>query len=99
MATYRVSVVHGWCGNRIAPLVAHLTQRLREAGFPSEVTAHSVWGQHVAPAGANLVLQVIAVYSEADTGCPVLYAKPLLGNPDHPETMTQVLERVRADYH
>jgi hypothetical protein len=98
MAAYRVSIVHGWCGNRVATLVAHLSQRLRDAGFPSQVEAHSVWGSVVPPAGANLVLQVVAVFSEADTGCPVLYAKPLLGDPDHPETMSQIMDHVRADH-
>jgi hypothetical protein len=98
MATYRVSVVHGWCGNRVGSLVAHLSRRLSEAGFPAEVAAHSVWGKLVPPSGANLVLQVVAIFTEAETGCPVLYAKPLLGDPDHPETMTRMMEQIRADY-
>ncbi len=98
MAAYRVSVVHGWCGNRVASLVAHLSRRLREEGFPCAVEAHSVWGSVVPPAGANLVLQVVAVFSEADTGCPVLYAKPLLGDPDHAPTMAQVMAHLWADY-
>jgi hypothetical protein len=98
MAAYRVSVVHGWCGNRLGPLVAHLSKRLQEAGFPCEVKVHSVWEKVVPPVGADLVLQVLSIFSEAETGCPVVHAKPFLADPDHPETMRQVLERVRADY-
>lgn len=98
MADYRVCVVHGWCGSRMGPLVEHLATRLDAAGYPSRVTMHSVWEQHTPPPPSDLVLQVVALFSAAETGCPVITIKSMLANPDDPETMSAILERVRADH-
>ena len=98
MDPYRVSVVHGWCGNRLGPLVEHLAKGLDQAGFPAQVTLHSIWEQRIPPRGADLVLQVLPVFAAAETGCPVLDIRNLLADFNHRETWERILACVRREY-
>jgi hypothetical protein len=98
MAGYKVCVVGGWCGNRMVMVAEHLSELLENRGFPSRVFHHSVWDNPSAPPAANLVLQLLPAFSEAEAGCPVINIKPLLADLNEPKTLGKIFERVQADY-
>jgi hypothetical protein len=98
MAKYRVVVVGGWCGNRMVMVAEHLTDLLAAAGYAAHVTTHSVWESYSRPPAANLLLQLLPAFTEAEAGCPVLTIKPLLVDLDHPATIEKILKQVRASY-
>jgi hypothetical protein len=76
----------------------HLEAVLSKAGFRSKVFTHSVWDNFSQPPAANLVLQLLPAFKEAEVGCPLLTVKPLLADIDHPETIDRILNQVRAGY-
>lgn len=98
MAEYRVCVIGGWCGNRMVMVAQHLEGVLLHAGLPSRVTAHSVWDNYTRPPAADLILQLLPAFTQAETGCPVLTIKPMIVDLDHQETLEKILKQVRASY-
>jgi hypothetical protein len=98
MLKYKVCVIGGWCGNRMVMVAEHLEEVFAEAGLPCRVTTHSVWENYSRPPAANLVLQLLPAFTEAEAGCPVITIKPLLLDLDHPATIEKVLNQVQADY-
>ena len=98
MAEYQVCVIGGWCGNRMIMVAQHLEAVLAHAGLPSRVTTHSVWDNYTQPPAADLILQLLPAFTQAETGCPVLTIKPMIVDLDHQETIEKILKQVRADY-
>ena len=76
----------------------HLADLLSTAGMPSRVSAHSVWDNYTHPPSADLILQLLPAFTEAETGCPVLTIKPMIVDLDHQETIEKILKQVRAGY-
>lgn len=98
MSNYRVSVIGGWCGNRLYIVADHLSDKFEEAGLECRVKSHSVWENYsFPPASSDLVLQLLPAFTAADTGCPVINIKPLLRDLDDPDTMEKIFTQVRAD--
>jgi hypothetical protein len=98
MAPYRISVIGGWCGNRLFMVAEHLAERLENAGFQCQVKGHSIWDNYSRPPLSNLVLQLLPAFTEAETGCPVINIKPLLLDLDHPETIEKIFAQVKSDF-
>ena len=98
MKTYKVCVIGGWCGNRMVIVADHIAQKLADAGYPCSIRTFSAWENYTQPPSADLVLQLLPAFTEAETGCPVINIKPLLVDLDDSKTITRVLEQVRADY-
>ena len=98
MKPYRICVVGGWCGNRMVMVAEHLEELLQEQGYPSRVTTHSVWDGLSTPPSADLVLQLLPAFTDADTGCPVITIRPMIADYDHAETLAKIFARVRLDY-
>lgn len=94
---YRVCVIGGWCGNRMLMVAERFTQLFEQTGLACKVSHHSVWDNYSAPPAANLVLQLLPAFTEAETGCPVINIKPMLVDLDDPDTLDRVLQQVRAD--
>ena len=98
MKTYRVCVIGGWCGNRMFMVAEHLGQKLADAGYPCSMRTFNAWENYTQPPAADLILQLLPAFSEAETGCPVLNTKPLRADLDDSNTIIRVLEQVRAGY-
>jgi len=98
MQSYHICVIGGWCGNRLIIVAEHLAQLLQEAGYPCRVTHHSVWENYTQPPFADLILQLLPAFTEAEAGCPVINIRPLIGDLNHPETTDRILQQVRADH-
>jgi len=98
MLNYKVCVIGGWCGNRMIMVAEHLEELFSKAGLPCRVTTHSVWENYSRPPVANLVLQLLPAFTEAEAGCPVITIRPMLVDLDHPATIEKVLKQVQADY-
>jgi hypothetical protein len=84
------------CGHRMMVVVEHLTELFQQAGYPCRVTHHSIWENYSAPPPADLILQLLPAYTEAEAGCPVINIRPLLADLDHPTTMARVTKQVEA---
>ncbi len=98
MSKFRVSVIGGWCGNRMIMVAEHLASMLNNYGYSCKVTHHSVWENYSQPPSADLVLQLLPAYTEAETQCPVINIKPLLVDLDHPLTIDNILNHMQANY-
>ena len=74
MPLYRVSVIGGWCGNRLYIVADHLTDKFEEAGLACRVKSHSVWENYsFPPASSDLVLQLLPAFTTADTGLSLIH--------------------------
>jgi hypothetical protein len=98
MPPYRISVIGGWCGNRLFMVTDHISERLEKAGFHCQVKGHSVWDNYSQPPTSNLILQLLPAFSVAEAGCPVINIKPLLLDLDHPQTMEKIFAQVESDF-
>ena len=98
MPPYRISVIGGWCGNRLYMVAEHLAERLEKAGYNCQVKGHSVWDNYSHPPLSNLILQLLPAFTAAETGCPVINIKPLLLDLDHPETIEKIFAQVQSDH-
>lgn len=98
MASYKVCVVGGHCGVRMMVVAEHIGELLQKAGYACQVTHQSLWDHPTPPYSANLILELLPAYTEAEAGCPVINIKPLLGDLDHPQTIEKIFERVRLTY-
>ena len=98
MTNYKITVVGGWCGNRMVIICEHLTHLLEQAGFSCRVVHQSVWENSSPPQTSNLVLQLLPAFTEDETGCPIVNIKPMLLDLDHPETIAKIFGRLRQDY-
>ncbi len=76
----------------------YLKEALTAAGYPCEVTTHSVWDNYSRPPAANLLLQLLPAFTEAEAGCPVLTVKPLIVDLQHAPTLEKILKQVQALY-
>jgi len=76
----------------------HLASMLNNYGYSCKVTHHSVWENYSQPPSADLVLQLLPAYTEAETQCPVINIKPLLVDLDHPLTIDNILNHMQANY-
>lgn len=98
MKTYKVCVVGGHCSNRYMIVAEQLTALFEKHGLPCQVVTHGVAGEYSFPPRANLILQLLPAFTEAEAGCPVINVKPLIGDPTHPATIEKILNQVRSDY-
>ena len=98
MSSYRICVVGGHCGVRMIVVAEHVGELLKKAGFPCEVTHQSLWDHPTPPRSANLILELLPAFTEAEAGCPVLSIRQLLRDLDDPQTIEKIFERVRATY-
>lgn len=98
MSKYRISVIGGWCGNRLIMVAEHIDQVLQDSGFSCQVKHHSVWENYTQPPSSDLVLQLLPAYTEEETNCPVINIKPLLADLDHPLTIDNILNHMQANY-
>ena len=98
MKPYKVCVIGGHCGVRMIVVAEHLEELLKKAGYPCEVTHQSLWDHPTPPHSANLVLELLPAFTEAEAGCPVLSIRQLLRDLDDPQTIDKVFDRVRATY-
>ena len=98
MSPYRICVIGGHCGVRMIVVAEHLDELLKKAGYPCQVTHQSLWDHPTPPRSANLVLELLPAFTEAEAGCPVLSIRQLLRDLDDPQTIEKIFERVRASY-
>ncbi|MBM3123952.1 MAG: hypothetical protein FJZ87_02640 [Chloroflexi bacterium] len=98
MTTYKVCVIGGWCGNRMVMVADHLARKLAEAGYPCSIRTFNAWENYTQPPAADLILQLLPAFTQAETGCLVLNVRPLLADIDDSKTIAKILEQVRADY-
>ncbi len=98
MAPYKICVIGGHCGVRMIVVAEHLDELLKKAGYPCELTHQSLWDHPTPPRSANLILELLPAFTEAEAGCPVLSVRQLLRDLDDPPTIQKILERVRASY-
>lgn len=96
MAKLKVCVVGGHCSNRIMIVAEQLSQLFDERAIPCQVFTHGVAGEYSFPPRANLILQLLPAFTEAEAGCPVINIKPLIGDPSHPDTIRKVMEHINA---
>jgi hypothetical protein len=74
----------------------HLAQLMEDGGYPCRISHHSVWENYSTPPMADLILELLPAYTEAEAGCPVINIRPLLTDLNHPQTIARVLEQVSA---
>ena len=98
MSAYKVCVVGGYCSNRMMIVAEQVSELLEKAGLPCQVTSHGVAGTYSFPPRTNLILQLLPAFTEDEAGCPVINIKPLIGDPQHPETVAKILKQVQAGY-
>ena len=97
MNPYRICVVGGHCGNRMMIVVEHLQELLRNAGCDCKLTNQNVWDHPSPPARADLILQLMPAFTEAEAGCPVINIKPMLADLDDPVSIEKILNKVQSD--
>ena len=97
-ADYQVVVIGGWCGNLLFIVADHLREIITGAGYPIDLKTHSVWENYSQPPPAQLILQLIPAYSEADVDCPIINIRRLLVDRDHEETLDKIFTQLQADF-
>ncbi len=98
MSPYTIYLVNGCHGMLHLIVAEHLEERLAQAGYHCRLIHQNVIDNANPPRSANLVLEFLPSFTEAEVGCPVINIKPLLGNPNHAPTLEKVVRRVQADY-
>ena len=98
MKTYKVCVIGGWCGNRMFIVADYIAQKLSDAGYPCSIRTFNAWENYTQPPVADLVLQLLPAFTEAETHCPVINIKPFLVDLNHSQTLDRVMQQVQADY-
>ncbi len=98
MIAYKICVVGGHCGVRMMVVAQHVDELLQKAGYACQVTHQSLWDHPTPPYSANLILELLPAYTEAEAGCPVVNIKPLLRDLDDPQTVEKIFERVRQTH-
>lgn len=96
MWRYRVCVVGGACGHRMLVVYQHLKDKFEAEGYGFHLSHHSVWDNYSTPPLADLILQLLPAYTEAEAGCPVVNIRPLLADWDHGPTMAKVIAQAQA---
>lgn len=76
----------------------HLCELLTQAGFPVKVKTHSVWENFSSPPEADLILQLLPAYSQAETQKTIINIRPLLRDLDEPEIIEEIMNRVKFDF-
>jgi hypothetical protein len=76
----------------------YLKELLDQRGLHPQISRHSVWENYSTPPPANLVLQLLPAFTEAETNCPVINIKPLLLDLEHKETIDRVLTHIIDHY-
>jgi hypothetical protein len=98
MKSYKVSIIGGWCGNRMVIVADHIAEKLEAAGYPCKVGTFNAWENYTQPPIADLILQLLPAFTEAETHCPVINIKPLLVDLNHSQTFDRIFQQVKADY-
>jgi hypothetical protein len=98
MNTFKVCVVGGHCSNRVMIVAEQLSKLFEEHGITCQIFTHLAAGEYGFPPRSNLILQLLPAYTEADSGCPVINIKPLIGDPNHPATIEKILKQIQVDY-
>jgi hypothetical protein len=93
---YRVCMVGGACGHRMMVVYERLKEKFETAGYPCQLTHHSIWENYSAPPPADLILQLLPAYTEAEAGCPVVNIRPLLADFDHEPTLARIAAQIEA---
>jgi galactitol-specific phosphotransferase system IIB component len=93
---YKICVVGGWCGNRMVVVKDNIQELMVSAGYPVKVTTHSVWENYSTAPTADLILQLLPAYKEAETGCPIINVKPFLLDIDDVTTTKLIMDHVHA---
>lgn len=98
MNRFKICVVGGHCGVRMMVVAEHVQDLLRNAGYDCHVTHQGLWDHPTLPRHANLILELLPAFTEAEAGCPVINIRPLLGDLDHPQILNRVLKKMQAIY-
>ncbi len=96
MKRFKICVVGGHCGVRMMVVAEHVQELLHNAGYDCEVTHQGLWDHPTPPRHADLILELLPAFSEAEAGCPVINIKPLLGDLDHPQVIDKVLKQMQS---
>ena len=96
MKTYKVCVVGGHCSNRYMIVAEQLSTLFAESGIPCQVFTQGVTGEYSFPPRASLILQLLPAFTAAEAGCPVINIKPLIGDPNHVETIQRIMDQLHA---
>lgn len=94
MLKYKICIVSGWCGNLRYIVAEHITELFKQAWVHFKLSFQSVWENPDPPLANNLVLQLMPVFKEADTNCPVINIKPLLVDPNHQPTINKIMQHI-----
>lgn len=96
MKTHRVCVVGGHCSNRYMIVAEQLSKLFAESGIPCQVFTQGVTGEYSFPPRASLILQLLPAFTAAEAGCPVINIKPLIGDPNHAETIQRIMDQLHT---
>ena len=96
MATYKICLVGGWCGNLRLIVAEHLEGIFDKVGFPYKMTHRSIWENPDPPQSFDLVLQLLPAFTEDQTGCPVINVKPMLSDLDHAPTLEKIHRQIEG---
>jgi hypothetical protein len=96
MKTHKVCVVGGHCSNRYMIVAEQLTKLFAEKGIPCQVFTQGVTGEYSFPPRASLILQLLPAFTAAEAGCPVINIKPLIGDPNHSETIQKIVDQLNV---
>jgi hypothetical protein len=73
-----------------------LSKLFADKGIQCQVFTQGVTGEYSFPPRASLILQLLPAFTTAEAGCPVINIKPLIGDPNHPETIQKILDQLHA---
>jgi hypothetical protein len=96
MKTHKVCVVGGHCSNRYMIVAEQLSTLFTDKGIPCQVFTQGVTGEYSFPPRASLILQLLPAFTAAEAGCPVINIKPLIGDPNHSETIQKILDQLKV---
>ena len=96
MKTHKVYVVGGHCSNRYMIVAEQLSKLFADKGIQCQVFTQGVTGEYSFPPRASLILQLLPAFTTAEAGCPVINIKPLIGDPNHPETIQKIMDQLHA---
>jgi hypothetical protein len=71
---------------------------LEAAGYPCRMATYSVWENYSRPPAADLLLQLLPAFTEAEAGCPVMTIKPMIVDLEHAATLDRIFKQVQALY-
>jgi len=96
MEPYKVCLVSGWCGNLRFIITEHIEKIFTEAGFQLKITYKNVWENPDPPRSFDLVLQLLPIFREEETGSPMINIKPMLADLNHQPTINKINQHIET---